>query len=149
MSTEKEKIDEFLQIEERVDELLQTLDGYQKDATDKCMTNGRFCTTGLIVGAWGFLFEESNPYLRSTLIVVIILSVIYFGCDMWRSFQCATYARKLWKEVDLEILTPQKAANLSNEKSQWSFFILKLQLLLLVFTALGFILYCVCKLVVG
>ena len=128
---------------------LQDLNECQFDATGKSASNGKYFAAGLLAAAWGFLFEEKQPYMCATLIVVIILSVIYFAWDTWRSFKVASVARNLWDYVELGIYDPEQAIRLYNQKNRWSFIILKQQLLLLIIITLIFIAYCVARLVIS
>lgn len=125
----------------------KALDDCQHEATQKCASHGKYFTTGLLLAAWGFLFEEEHSNLRSVLIVIIILSIIYYAWDMWRSFCVASRARKLWNELGLGVYTAEQVSILFNQTSNWSFTILKFQLLLLVLNTLLFIGYCVVKLI--
>lgn len=123
------------------------IDESQHEATQKCTANGKYFATSLLVAAWGFLFEEELPFMRILLIATIILGLIYFACDTWRSFKIANDIHKLWKKERSDNNTYKDICRSFNKMSDWSFCIFKIQLVLLVLIVLVFIIYCVFKLI--
>ncbi len=122
-------------------DILYQLEYSASKQADSCSKKSDRLIYVMFLSAWGFLFKSSTNIDKFILGITVILAVIYFACKIFRLYLFSAFARNMFKRILNNEVSYEEAHNLYNQKSDWTFNVLEVQLVILVLMVISLCFY--------
>lgn len=122
-------------------DILYQLEYSASKQADSCSKKSDKLIYVMFLSAWGFLFKSSSDTDKFILGITVILAVFYFACKIFRLYRFSAFARNMFKRILKNEVSYEEAHDLYNKKSDWTFYVLEIQLVILVLMVISLCFY--------
>ena len=110
--------------------------------TDSCSKKSDRMVYMIFLSAWGFLFTSPVKTDKFILSATVAFAIFYFACKVFRLYWFAKFARDtLNKYAEGKISDKEEMYLQYNKESNWTFSVLKVQLVFLILMTISLCLY--------